>query len=282
MVYVLTLQSGGGRCYVSCSNSSFNDYNNNNNNNYQLLILDLNHQCPLFITPTSPIEMDGESLERALTSVNRLTLILFYASWCPFSYEIQYKFGALAAMFPELKHVMVEESSVLPSVFSRYGIRSLPSVLMVNQTGIVRYYGPKDLPSLLQFYKSTAGLDPVVDMNKVQLSHYKETGYKVLQPWNQKPLKEIFIKEPYLILSLMFIFYKASVYLVPQLVCRVKALWLALVPHLSVGALGESKQLLRRVFHVMDLKRIGNTVNTGSRSIGAQTARVWASSLASV
>ncbi|KAK1356191.1 hypothetical protein POM88_049447 [Heracleum sosnowskyi] len=127
---------------------------------------------------------------------------------------------------------------------------------MVSQTGIVRYYGPKDLPSLLQFYKSTAGLDPVVNMTKVQLSHYKETGYKI-QLWNQKPLKEIFIKEPYLILSLMFIFYKASIYLIPRLVCRVKALWFALVPHLSVGVLGESKQLLRRVFHVKDLKRIG-------------------------
>lgn len=62
------------------------------------------------------MQMDGESLERDLTSspVNRLTLVLFYASWCPFSYEIHSKFGALAAMFPEVKHVMVEESSVLP------------------------------------------------------------------------------------------------------------------------------------------------------------------------
>lgn len=128
---------------------------------------------------------------------------------------------------------------------------------------------------------TTAGLDPPVDMTKVQPSHYKETGYKV-KPWNQKPLKEILIKEPYLILSLMFIFYKASIYLIPRLVCQVKALWFALVPHLSVGVLGESKQLLRRVFHVVDLKRVGNKVNTGSRSIGAQTARVWASSLASV
>ncbi|XP_074345222.1 5'-adenylylsulfate reductase-like 7 isoform X2 [Apium graveolens] len=235
-------------------------------------------------TITEHQQMDGKSLERTLTSssLNRLTLVLFYASWCPFSYEIQSKFGVLAAMFPQIRHVMVEESSVLPIVFSRYGIHSLPSILMVNQTGIVRYYGPKDLPSLLQFYKSTAGLDPVVDMTKVQLSHYEETGSRVFQLWNQKPLKDIFIKEPYLILSLMFIFYKASIYLIPLLVCRVKALWFALVPHLSVGVLGESKQLLRRVFHGMDLKRIGNKVNTGSRSIGTQTARVWASSLASV
>lgn len=60
MVCILTLQSRGGGCYIlsssSSSSSSFN-YNYNNNNNHELLLLDLNHQCPLFITPTSPIQV---------------------------------------------------------------------------------------------------------------------------------------------------------------------------------------------------------------------------------
>lgn len=33
----------------------------------------------------------------------------------------------------------------------------MPSILMVNQTSRVRYYGPKDLPSLIQFYDKTTG-----------------------------------------------------------------------------------------------------------------------------
>lgn len=43
------------------------------------------------------------------------------------------------------------------SVFSRYGIHSLPSLLMVNQTSKVQYHGPKDLQSLVQFYEKTTG-----------------------------------------------------------------------------------------------------------------------------
>jgi len=43
------------------------------------------------------------------------------------------------------------------SIFSRYGIHSLPSVLMVNGTSRVRYRGPKNLDSLVKFYKKTTG-----------------------------------------------------------------------------------------------------------------------------
>lgn len=72
--------------------------------------------------------MDGESLDKTLrsspTKVN--IAVLFYASWCPFSSEVQSKFGALSSMFPQIKHVMVEESSALPRcVGAFYSISSL-------------------------------------------------------------------------------------------------------------------------------------------------------------
>ncbi|KAA8530329.1 hypothetical protein F0562_005038 [Nyssa sinensis] len=49
-------------------------------------IHDLQFQCPLAISLSSPIEMDGESLDTALRSsqMNAYTAVLFYASWCPF------------------------------------------------------------------------------------------------------------------------------------------------------------------------------------------------------
>ena len=43
------------------------------------------------------------------------------------------------------------------SICSRYGIHSLPSIIMVNRTSRVRYRGPKNLISLVQFYKKTTG-----------------------------------------------------------------------------------------------------------------------------
>lgn len=60
--------------------------------------------------------MDGESLDRLLDSCksNAYTAVLFYASWCPFSKNLQPKFNALASMYPQIKHVKVEQSSALP------------------------------------------------------------------------------------------------------------------------------------------------------------------------
>ncbi|KAI3715810.1 hypothetical protein L6452_22797 [Arctium lappa] len=45
-------------------------------------------------------KMDGESLDRILSSTNVYKAILFYASWCPFSRNAQPKFDALATMYP--------------------------------------------------------------------------------------------------------------------------------------------------------------------------------------
>lgn len=59
---------------------------------------------------------DGESLDKALRSSQKdeVTAILFYASWCPFSTDVKLKFGALSSMFPQIRHVMVEQSKATP------------------------------------------------------------------------------------------------------------------------------------------------------------------------
>ncbi|KAI8021456.1 5'-adenylylsulfate reductase-like 5 [Camellia lanceoleosa] len=65
---------------------------------------------------TGAYELDGESLDRALISsqTNVYAAALFYASWCPFSSGVRSKFAVLSSMFPQIKHVMVEQSSAMP------------------------------------------------------------------------------------------------------------------------------------------------------------------------
>uniref|UniRef100_A0A5B6ZDQ2 Thioredoxin domain-containing protein n=1 Tax=Davidia involucrata TaxID=16924 RepID=A0A5B6ZDQ2_DAVIN len=248
---------------------------------------DLQFQCPLAISLSSPIEMDGKSLDRALRSsqMNAYTAVLFYASWCPFSSSVQSKFAALSSMFPQTKHLMVEQSLALPSLFSRYGIHSLPSILMVNQTARLRYHGPKDLHSLAHFYKRTTGLDPMVDLTEDQ-TNYLESGQEVIQPWNgTSSLKEILMREPYLVFSALFLFLRAFLYFFPEILSRLMAFWVTYIPHLNLGIFGESRQLLGRVLHLIDLKRIWSKLKLckiRSFNRGARSARVWASSLASV
>ncbi|KAF3643044.1 putative importin-5-like isoform X1 [Capsicum annuum] len=251
-------------------------------------LYDLRSQSPIGISFPSPLllQANGESLDKALRSSQKdeVTAILFYALWCPFSADVKSKFGTLSSMFPQIRHVMVEQSKALPSVFSRYGVHSFPSVLIVTRTARVRYHGRKDLHSLVNFYKRTTGLDPVIDVTESQIA-YKADGRKAFQRWKGSSLKELLSSEPYLVLSVAFLLFRASVYFLPGLVARAVALWAAYIPHLNMGIFGDSRQLLGRVFHVMNPKRAWNKLKlckTRNFHKGARNARVWASSLTSV
>lgn len=129
-----------------------------------------------------------------------------------------------------------------------------------------------------------SGLDPVIDVTESQIA-YKADGRKAFQRWKGSSLKELLSSEPYLVLSVAFLLFRASVYFLPGLVARAVALWAAYIPHLNMGIFGDSRQLLGRVFHVMDPKRAWNKLKlckTRNFHKGARNARVWASSLTSV
>ena len=61
------------------------------------------------------LKVSGETFERELSGKQSAYYsILFYASWCPFSSNTRPMFDALSSMFPQIKHLLVEESSVMP------------------------------------------------------------------------------------------------------------------------------------------------------------------------
>ncbi|XP_047937662.1 5'-adenylylsulfate reductase-like 5 [Salvia hispanica] len=248
---------------------------------------DLNSQCPLSIHCSSPpIQVNEESLENAMSSIqdNEYTAVLFYASWCPFSSIFKSRFSTLSSMYPQIKHIMVDQTSVLPRVFSRHGIHSVPSLLIVNKTTRVRYHGRKDLHSVVNFYKKTTGLDPVVDLVEDTTCNI-ESEERVFGVWKGASLKEIFLREPYLLISVVFVMSKAFLYLFPEIASHIMSIWLAYIPHLNMGIFGESRQLIGRALHLIDVKRIWSKLKvckTRNFHRGARNARVWASSLASV
>lgn len=254
---------------------------------FRTFLHDLNSQCPFSISSSSsPIQVDRESLDRAISSnlKNEHIAVLFYASWCPFSNIILSKFYTLSSMYPRIKHLMVEQTSILPSVFSRYGIHSVPAILIVKQRTQIRYHGQKDLKSLVNFYKRTTGLDPIVDMVEDTWSDLG-SDQKVFWLWDGASLAEIFWREPYLVLSIAFVLLRAFLYFFPGIASHIRAMWVAYIPHLNLGIFGESRQLIGRMLHLMDVKRIWSKLKlckTRNLHQGARNARVWASSLASV
>ncbi|KAK9078084.1 hypothetical protein SSX86_002141 [Deinandra increscens subsp. villosa] len=245
---------------------------------------DLQLQCPNTIASSSPIEMDGKSLDNLLSSskTNAYTAILFYASWCPFSKIVQPKFDVLALMYPQIKHVKVEQSSSLPSLFSRHGIHSVPSILIANETARVHFHGSKDLHSLSEFYQITTGLEQAINIAEDdQRDSSSEISPRALLSWNRTSLKD----EPYLVFSSLFVLLKASLVLCPNIVSNVIAWWVTYIPRLNLAIFGESKQLLTHALHLFDVKSALSKLKLSkSRKFhnGARSARVLASSLASV
>lgn len=247
---------------------------------------DLNRRCPLSISSSLPVEMGGESLERALSStlLNVYTAVLFYDSGSPFSSVVRSKFDMLSSMFPQLSHIAVEQSLVTPSLFSRYGVHSLPTLFIVNQTEKIRYYGPKDLDYLAHFYKRITGLEPVeyhVHDDSIEIRN----SQLVLQPWYESSWRDIMVKEPYLVLAVVFLVLRGFLYLCPEILSRVTALWILCKPRINLGIFGESRQLLGRALHLPDVKRVWRKLKlckTRNFLKSARSARVWASSLASV
>lgn len=63
------------------------------------------------------MQVDGDLLDRRMNANhgNAYTSILFYASRCPFSRAVRPKFDILSSMFPQIKHLIVEQSQALPS-----------------------------------------------------------------------------------------------------------------------------------------------------------------------
>ncbi|KAL4561001.1 hypothetical protein LXL04_033160 [Taraxacum kok-saghyz] len=238
---------------------------------------DLQLQCPTTIMYSWPIKMNEESLDNLLSSINpnEYVSILFYSSSCPFSSNFQLKFEALTSMFPQINHVMVDQSSIPPIVFSRFGVHGVPSILIVNKTTKTRYHGPKELHSLVHFYKKATGLEPLIDLTQYQTEN------------KSKVIESIPKTDPFLIFSLFFIFLKTLIYLYPNMVSDFITLWSTYIPHLNLAIFGESRQLLARVFHLVDLKRAFSSfhklkvVKSSNFDNGARRACVWTSSLAS-
>lgn len=244
-------------------------------------------QCPISFSPIAPLQVDGFYLDRTLTDMrgNLYTSVLFYASHCPFSHDARLTFEALSSMFPQIQHLAVELSAAMPSIFSRYGIHSLPTILVVNQTSRIRFRGSKDIHSLVRFYQKIAGFEPVhyVDVDQYAILASSE---KLEMPlWIGSSLYEIIEKEPYLLFSMLFIIVRMFFVIFPKIASRVRAFWGVCAPQLNLGIFGETSQMLGRALNMINVKRIWAQLQFCKiRNFHERTknARVWASSLASV
>ncbi|KAH0944199.1 hypothetical protein HID58_003836 [Brassica napus] len=242
---------------VSCFRSSFASSSPSVcNHESEQFWFDIHSKCPPSMYPTPPIEIDGDSLDRLMAlhhDGNAYVSVLFYAS----------------------------------CVLTRYGIHSLPSILMVNQTSKARYHGRKDLTSLIEFYEESTGLKPVQYVSEPEPTTSVDATDGNMITWLRKgtSISEVFKGDPFLVLSLLFVCLQAAILVFPMAEQRLKALWASYVPNLNLERFGEVSQVFRRAVHMVDVRRLWlklTLVKTRSFHERAKNARAWASSLASV
>ncbi|KNA16829.1 hypothetical protein SOVF_085400 [Spinacia oleracea] len=246
----------------------------------------LHRRCPPQIPSSTSIQVDGEFLEQVLRSIHKdvYTAVLFYDSRSPFSSSMRSKFDILSSMFPQVGHIAVEQSMVMPSLYSRFGVHGLPALFIVNQAARIRYYGPKELHSLAHFYKRNTGVDPSEYHAHNDASDIIN-GEILSEPWYWLSWREMMVKEPYLVFAILFLVLRGFLYISPEIWPRVTALWVLCKHQLNLRILGDSNPLLDRASHVMDVKRAWSKLKLckiRNFQKGARSARVWASSLASV
>lgn len=113
----------------------------------------------------------------------------------------------------------------------------------------------------------------------------ESTNSKPFKPWNGS-LNDMTTKEPYLLPAFLYICLKMLTPVLTPIFSCFKAFWLSHAWRLNMGILGESSQLLERMHHVIDIKKLWSKVRLCNKNRnfqkGAKNARVWASSLASV
>ncbi|RWW54172.1 hypothetical protein BHE74_00039261 [Ensete ventricosum] len=208
-------------------------------------------------------KVDGESLDRELShgESKGYYSVLFYASWCPFSGNIRPTFNVLSSMFPQIKHLLADESSTMPR-YPFHGLWVLYHIIM---------------------FSLCTGFDPVERLvvdQPTNLGNVRSLMHQVESP------RELITTEPYLVLGVLFICLKLVLSVLPVVYSHLKALWVSHGWQLNLPILCEPSQLLVRVLHGIDVKKLWSKVKLGNKTMnlrkGANNARAWASTLTSV
>ncbi|KAH6756760.1 APR-like 4 [Perilla frutescens var. hirtella] len=239
------------------------------------------------------IEGDEVALQKALhmvhTNENDYVSVLFYSAWCPFSATFKPKLSILSSIYPSIPHFAIEESSVRPSILSKYGVYGFPTLILLNSTMRVRYQGSRTLDSLVTFYGDVTGLktasaDPVY-LEKIGCSGYDEK-HKTHQetcpfPWAKSP-ENLLQQETYLALATIFVIMRLLYYTFPTLRRYGQLAWRRYVTNASFSSVWE-----HLVVHINRLLQLFKSLNEPCKKSnlqeGAKNAKAWASkSLATV
>ncbi|KAJ6681792.1 5'-ADENYLYLSULFATE REDUCTASE-LIKE 4-RELATED [Salix koriyanagi] len=218
-------------------------------------------------------EGDEVSLQKALNFVQKnsheYVALLFYASWCPFSKNFRPSFSILSSLYPSIPHFEIEESSIRPSILSKYGVHGFPTLFLLNSTMRVRYHGSRTLGSLVAFYSDVTGIKTAsLDKGSLdKIGHLPEN---------------LFREETYLALATTFVLLRLFYWSFPTALAFAQFTWRRHMQNMRLESLLEHpRAYLNRAIQL--LNSLNEPCKKSNLQEGAMNARAWASkSLATV
>ncbi|KAJ6709505.1 5'-ADENYLYLSULFATE REDUCTASE-LIKE 4-RELATED [Salix koriyanagi] len=246
------------------------------------------NESPCFAGVT---EGDEISLQKALNLVQKnsheYVALLFYASWCPFSSTFRPSFSILSSFYPVIPHFAIEESSIRPSILSKYGVHGFPTLVLLNSTIRVRYHGSRALGSLVAFYSDVTGIkNAFLDEGSIgRASHHEkhDTPGQESCPfsWARSP-ENLLREETYLALATTFVILRLSYLTFPAMLAFAQFIWRRHVQNMRLGSLLEHpRAYLNRAVQLFN--SLKEPCKRSNLQEGALNARAWASkSLATV
>ncbi|KAG5045501.1 hypothetical protein JHK86_014907 [Glycine max] len=252
--------------------------------------------CPLLnsLGSIAVIEGDEVSLQKALNMVHKnnheYVAVLFYASWCPFSRVFKPIFSVLSSLHPSIPHFAIEESSVRPSILSKYGVHGFPTLFILNSTMRVRYHGSRTLGSLIGFYNDVTGImiDSLDQLSLEKISRASaDESHGSTEPescpfsWARSP-ENLLRQETYLALATTFVVFRLLYLFFPTLLICIRYAWRRVIQSIRIWCLLEHPLIyLKRLTQSFNCLKV--PCKRRNLQEGAMNARAWASkSLATV
>lgn len=180
-------------------------------------------------------EGDEASLQKAMNLVHKnaqdYAVVLFYASWCPFSTTFRPSLSVMASLYPSVSHFAIEESVIRPSILSKYGVHGFPTLFVLNSTMRVRYHGSRTLGSLMAFYTNVTGIkpEPVNETSLGETIHeHEKKNISDLEScpfsWARSP-ENMLQHETYLTLATIFVVLRLFYLSYPFMVTCARVSW---------------------------------------------------------
>ena len=139
---------------------------NENENKSNLDLNSINQAAAKVINGTTFLKLMSERHNPNIT--NRSTpgecsLVIFYASWCPFSAMAAPSFNGLARLYPDVGLYAID-SSKYQNINTQFGILALPTLILFHNTKPISKFNHSNylLENFSEFINTFTGLEPVL------------------------------------------------------------------------------------------------------------------------